>query len=116
MIVNDGELPRHLIADSISPTVRRGRIMEVQLQLFGRHPPPAAARRRPTLTVAGSGIGIESETGNRIKNGTRIRIENRCESEIENGNGVEGECKDEIRKKSVKRLTLRANPFPYDIV
>ncbi|GBP25843.1 hypothetical protein EVAR_81723_1 [Eumeta japonica] len=45
----------------------------------------------------GSGIGIESETEWRIKNGTKIRIESEIRTEIKNETVVE--CGDDIRTK-----------------
>ncbi|GBP51521.1 hypothetical protein EVAR_44497_1 [Eumeta japonica] len=50
-------------------------------------------------TVIGSGITIESVTGNRIENGNRITIESG--TEIKNGTGVDNECGSGISIKSV---------------
>ncbi|GBP11931.1 hypothetical protein EVAR_74555_1 [Eumeta japonica] len=46
-----------------------------------------------------SRIGFESGVERRIKNESRIRIESDTGTEIENGNGVQNECEDEIEPK-----------------
>ncbi|GBP73878.1 hypothetical protein EVAR_82707_1 [Eumeta japonica] len=52
-------------------------------------------------TVAGSGIGIDNGTRNRIENGTKIRIETEIATDIENETQVGNEGRDEVRIKSV---------------
>ncbi|GBP36581.1 hypothetical protein EVAR_34324_1 [Eumeta japonica] len=59
--------------------------------------------------MTGSGV-TESVTGNRIKNGIRIKIDNGTGAEIENRTEVENECGFEIRIVNVTEIGSKAKP------